>query len=106
MKGTDFSNSKDIIVVRARFKLLDTVDRPRKAIYRPNHVFEYVGDTLRTYVGEIQFDGEEIQPGEEQVVTVYFMDTPTTRPWIHVGRKWWIHEGTKLAGLGEIISVI
>lgn len=97
--------------VKAKFKLRATNQEGRltaiKSGYRPNHVFEYVeGQILSTYIGEIQFDRDEwIQPGEERVVTVQFVFVPEIEKYLVAGRKWWIHEGSKVVGEAEIVEV-
>lgn len=83
----NFSNIDDIIIVRAMLSLPTSENGGRKTPalsgYRPNHVFEYF-ETGRwqTHIGEIQLPDEDgIAPGEEQEVTVYFMNSPFTRPY-------------------------
>lgn len=111
MGSTDFSNAKDVIVVNARLQLLSTEEGGRQfAIltgYRPNHAFEERGTaSFRTYIGEIQFDDQEaIRPGEERNVIVYFLRTGDITNLLTPGRKWWIYEGQRLVGQGEIISL-
>lgn len=74
--------------------------------YRPNHVFEYFdGQILSCFIGEVQFDGEWIQPGESRVVDIKFQFVPELERHLVVGRKWWIHEASKLVGEAEIISI-
>ena len=75
--------------------------------YRPNHVFEYKeGKLLQTYIGDIKFEGEMIQPGEERTVTVRFLDTQPIKHFLTIGRKWWIHEADKQLGEAEILELI
>ncbi|WP_264792689.1 hypothetical protein [Aureispira anguillae] len=74
---------------------------------RPNHVFEYYDDGfLRTYIGDIQFEGQElIMPGEEKEVLVRFLDHPSIHVYLQIGRKWWIHEGARCTGEAEILEI-
>jgi hypothetical protein len=67
------------IVVKAIIRLKSTIDGGRvkgfKTGYRPNHVFDYnyEGNLMHAYIGEIQFDNKElILPGESNLVTVTF----------------------------------
>ena len=76
--------------------------------YRPNHVFEYQGDViiLRTYIGDIQFyDQELITPGETKIVTVRFLKVAQVEKYITVGQKWFINEGARTVGFGEILEM-
>ena len=72
-------SSEDLITIKARLRLKTTDEGGRwsgiKTGYRPNHVFEYnrKGNFLTTYIGEITFDKEWIQLGDEEIVTVRFI---------------------------------
>lgn len=109
MENTDFSGATDIIVVKATLKLLTTDESgrltPVRTGYRPNHVFEYKDKmVVQSFIGEIQFDGiAEIQPGEEYAVTVNFLRVPEILQYIAINRQWWIHEGRRVVGTGEIV---
>jgi translation elongation factor EF-Tu-like GTPase len=97
--------------IKARLRLKTTDEGGRfsgiKTSYRPNHVFEYndKGNFITTYIGQIDFDKEWIQLGEEEEVTVTFILDPSIENYLTVGRHWWIHEGKKLVGEAEIIEV-
>jgi translation elongation factor EF-Tu-like GTPase len=74
--------------------------------YRPNHVFEYFdGQIHSSFIGEVQFEGEWIQPGESRVVNIEFLFVTELEKYLVAGRKWWIHEASKLVGEAEIISI-
>ena len=101
----------DLIIVKAKIKMKTTEKGGRqfgfKSGYRPNHVFEMPDDlrTLNTYIGDIQFDDQElIQPGETKVVTVRFLNVPEVEKYIKVGQKWFINEGARTLGTGEILE--
>jgi translation elongation factor EF-Tu-like GTPase len=79
-----------------------------KSGYRPNHVFELPDDlkNLKTYIGDIQFDDQElIEPGETKVVTIRFLKIAQVEKYIVVGQKWFINEAAKIFGFGEIVEV-
>ncbi|MFM7850709.1 MAG: hypothetical protein ACKO96_02035, partial [Flammeovirgaceae bacterium] len=78
-----------------------------KSGYRPNHVFELPDNfkNLRTYIGDIHFDDQDlIEPGESKIVTVRFLKVPEVEKYINVGQKWFINEGARTLGTGEIIE--
>lgn len=101
----------DLITVKAKLRLLTAAEGGRwsgiKTGYRPNHVFEYNsnGNLLTTYMGEIMFDKEWIQVGDEEIVTVRFIRGQSIDKYLTVGQKWWIHEGPHLVGHAEILEV-
>jgi hypothetical protein len=109
MPPTDFSDKKDIIGVSARIALRSTKEGGRQCFirsgYRPNHVFEYQDRQIVSNIGEIQFDIDKLEPGEETIARVFFLKWPRIIPFITVGRKWWIHEGRHLVGTGEILKI-
>jgi hypothetical protein len=103
---------REKIYVKAKLTLRTTADGGRqtgiKTGYRPNHVFEYNKNDqfLNTYIGQIDFDKDKIiLPGETEIVTVCFLSHPDLDKYLHVGRQWFIHEGNKLLGQAEIISM-
>ena len=114
MPARDFSNVEGAFRVKALLKLLPTQEGGRQTAirtgYRPNHVYEYKANSFlqtQTYMGEIQFeDVEEIHPGEEKIVTVYFLNIPSTSAYLTIGRQWWIHEARQLVGTGEILDIL
>ncbi|HTJ52436.1 MAG TPA: hypothetical protein VL443_23415 [Cyclobacteriaceae bacterium] len=101
----------DLITIKAKLRLKTTDEGGRwsgiKTGYRPNHVFEYNknGNFITTYVGEITFDKEWIQLGDEETVTVRFLPEQSIEKYLRVGNLWWIHEGQKLVGEAEILEV-
>ena len=104
-------SNTDLITIKAKLRLRTTDEGGRhsgiKTGYRPNHVFEYnkKGNFLTTYIGEITFDKEWIQLGDNEIVTVRFIHGQSIDQYINVGQKWWIHEGQKLVGEAEILEV-
>jgi translation elongation factor EF-Tu-like GTPase len=101
----------DLIIVKAIITMKTTEEGGRqsgfKSGYRPNHVFEFPDDlkNLKTYIGDIQFDDQElIEPGEAKVVTVRFLKIPQVEKYIKVGQKWFINEAARTLGFGEILE--
>ena len=102
----------DIIFIKARISLKTTAEGgrldPIRTGYRPNHVFEKSksGKILDTCIGEIQFDDQEfIQLGETKIVTVMFLRSKNLEKYLCIGQKWWIHEGQRFVGDGEILKL-
>ena len=104
-------SNTDLITIKAKLRLKTTDEGGRhswiKTGYRPNHVFEYnkKGNFITTYIGEITFDKEWIQLGDEEIVTVRFIPGQSIDKYMNVGQKWWIHEGQRLVGEAEILEV-
>jgi translation elongation factor EF-Tu-like GTPase len=76
--------------------------------YRSNHVFELPDNikNLKTYIGDIQFDDQElIEPGETKVVTVRFLKMPEVEHYMKIGQEWFINESARTVGFGEIIEL-
>ena len=101
----------DLIIVKAKITMKTTEDGGRqsgfKSGYRPNHVFELQDNSmnLNTYIGDILFDDQElIEPGETKVVTVRFLKMLEVEKYINIGQKWFINEGAKTFGFGEILE--
>ncbi|WP_316768151.1 hypothetical protein [Pedobacter frigiditerrae] len=101
----------DLIIVKAKITMKTTEEGGRqsgfKSGYRPNHVFEMPDNlkNLRTYIGDIQFDDEDlIEPGETKIVTVRFLKVPEIEKYILVGQKWFINEAARTLGIGEILE--
>jgi len=104
--------TEDLIIVKAKITMKTTEEGGRKSGfksgYRPNHVFEFPNDlrNLKTYIGDIQFDDQElVEPGETKVVTVRFLKVPQIEKLINVGRKWFINEAAQTLGYGEILEI-
>lgn len=105
-------NLDSLIIVKAKITMKATKDGGRqfgfKSGYRPNHVFELPPDlrNLITYVGDIQFNDQGlIEPGESKVVTVRFLKVPEIEKYMSVGQQWYINEGPKTLGVGEILEI-
>jgi hypothetical protein len=101
----------DLIRVEAILKIKSVQEggptSRRTTGYRPNHVFEYVNNNIVAYIGTIIMDDPNgIEPGEEKMVTVQFLDMGEIRKYMQEGRKWWIHEGADQIGKAQIIKVI
>ena len=101
-----------LIIVKAKITMKTTAEGGRqhgfKSGYRPNHVFELPANLqiLTTYIGDIQFDDQElIEPGETKVVSVRFLKIPQVEKYIKVGQKWFINEAARTLGYGEILEV-
>ena len=100
----------DLIIAKAKIYLKSHVDGGREigipTGYRPNHVFEKINDKpVRTFIGDINFDDKEFLPGETKVVTVRFLSIPQIEKYMHVGQRWFINEGGRTIGEGEILSL-
>jgi translation elongation factor EF-Tu-like GTPase len=104
----------NMIIVKAKITMKSTIEGGRqfgfKSGYRPNHVFELPPNlgNLKTYigVGDIQFNDQElIEPGESKVVTVRFLKVPEIEKYIYVGQQWYINDGAKTVGFGEILEI-
>lgn len=98
-----------LFIVKAKIRLKLTEDGGRKtgiiSGYRPNHVFEYTpeGKLQRTYIGDINFEGEDLMPGEERIATVRFLAINELDKYLTKGRKWWLHEGPNIIGEAEVL---
>jgi hypothetical protein len=68
-------------------------------------VFEYTaeGKLQRTYLGDINFEGEDLTPGEERITTVRFLLVKELEQYLTKGRIWWLHEGPNIIGEAEIL---
>ncbi|GAB1448452.1 hypothetical protein MASR2M44_14620 [Bacteroidota bacterium] len=102
----------DLIIVKAKITMKTTEEGGRqsgfKSGYRPNHVFEMPDNlkNLRTYIGEIQFDDQDlIVPGETKIVTVRFLKVQEIEKYILIGQKWFINEAARTLGIGEILEI-
>lgn len=102
----------DVTCIQARLTLRTKAEGGRqtgiKTGYRPNHVFEYnlEGNFLNTYIGEVEFEADKtILPGETSIVSVCFLKQPDLEKYLHIGRLWYFHEGSKLIGHAEIIAI-
>ncbi|WP_422092070.1 hypothetical protein [Tenacibaculum ovolyticum] len=108
----DLEETPEIVEVKAKLKLYSKIKGGRDSAiitkYRPNHVFEYndKGDYLMTFIGQIEFNNvSEILPGEEKEVLVKFLFHMPIEKYLNIERKWWIHEGNKCIGEGEILEI-
>jgi hypothetical protein len=104
-----YDHPQGLIPITAKLKLRTTFAGGHQTSiisgYRPNHVFEYSADgqLLQTYVGDIIFEGPNIEPGEERIVTVRFLINQPIEQYLDKGRIWWIHEAARVIGEAEII---
>jgi translation elongation factor EF-Tu-like GTPase len=103
----------DLIIIKASISMKKTEDGGRitgfSSGYRPNHVFELPVNSipLKTYIGDIKFDGQELfYPGETKIVTVRFLRQRTVEKYIRVGQKWFINEGGRTIGFGEVLEIL
>jgi translation elongation factor EF-Tu-like GTPase len=101
----------DLIIVKARITMKTTDEGGRKSGftsgYRPNHVFEMPENfkDLVSFVGDIQFDDQDmINPGETKIVTVRFLNVPEVERYIQKGQRWFINEGARNVGVGEMLG--
>jgi hypothetical protein len=102
----------NLIVVKAQISMKAIEDAGRetgfKYGYRLNNVFAMPENLkgLQTYIGDIRFENQElINPGETKIVTVRFLNVPPIRQYIKVGQKWFINEGARTLGYGEILDI-
>lgn len=109
-KDLQYENSNELLPVKAKIRLKDTVGGGRRtgiiSGYKPNHVFEYDkdGKINRTFMGDIIFENKTtIEPGEERIVTVRFLLNQPIEKYLNKGQIWWIHEGPNLVGSAEIV---
>lgn len=99
-----------LIVVKATLKMKATEEGGRRTPlvsgYRPDHVFEYKNEkVMQAFIGDIQFEGMPVKPGEERIVKIRFLAGQRIEPYLTVGRKWWIHEAEKQLGSAEILHI-
>ena len=104
--------SNGLIIVKAKITIKTKEEGGRTtgfhSGYRPNHFFEPPDDlkNISAYPGDIQFtDQRLVEPGENKIVTVRFLNTPGIKKYMTVGRKWFINEGPTTIGFGEILEV-
>lgn len=102
----------DLIIVKAKITMKTTEEGGRssgiKSGCRPNHFFELPNNlrSLNSYIGDIQFDDQEfIEPGETKIVIVRFLKMLQVEQYILVGQKWFINEGERTLGFGEILEI-
>jgi translation elongation factor EF-Tu-like GTPase len=102
----------NLIIVKARISMKKTEEGGRTSGftsgYRPNHVFEFpkAPNMLIAYPGDIQFEDQElIEPGETKIVTVRFIKEPPVEKYMNVGQQWFINEGARNVGVGEILEI-
>lgn len=100
----------DYILVRARVRLLPSVESGRTApirgSYRPNHNF-FGPDDRNMTIGSIDLpNGMELHPGESIDVPVKFWNWPGLDDQIYAGREWRIQEGATLVGIGTVLEVL
>jgi hypothetical protein len=72
--------------------------------FRPNHNFGGPEDR-HFYIGQVDFDGGDLLPGETREVSVRFLPVRSLPDKLVVGRKWRVQVGTKLLGMAEVTQV-
>ncbi len=104
--------SSDVINIKAKLTLYSTENGGRitgiGTGYRPNHVMEYLpnsNDFPTTYIGQIDFEKERINPGETENVKVIFLKHQNIEELLEKGRIWWIHEGPRKIGEAEVLEI-
>lgn len=101
-----------LVIVKAKISLKTTAEGGRKtgfiSGYRPNHVFEYKADgSFQTFVGDVIFEDQStIEPGEIKLVTIRFLLNQKIEKYLNTGRKWWIHEASRLIAEAEIVQIL
>jgi len=110
IRDLEYERSEGVFPVKAKLTMKKSEVGGRSSGffsgYRPNHVFEYKdnGQLLMTFIGEIIFEGQNtIEPGETTEVTVRFLLEQPIEKYLDKGRKWWIHEGSRVVGEAEVI---
>lgn len=105
--------ASDLIIVKAKLRLRTPTEGGRTigimSGFRPNHGFEPNDDIqqLVTYMGQIQFDGNEwLQPGETKIVTVRFLRNGKLDQYMRIGQKWQVYEGPRVIGDAEMVEII
>lgn len=110
-KQFDYPKTPERILVKAKIKMKSTAEGGRQNGFtsglRPNHVFEYEDRKPKNmWMGDIQFEGQElIMPGEEKMVIVRFVFHTPIEQYLHLGRKWSLHEGARHTGEAEIVEI-
>ena len=107
----EYGKTPGMILVKARLKMKTSDEGGRQTDFssglRPNHVFEYEdGELLSTWIGDIQFEDQGlIMPGEEKIVTIRFLFHAPIENYLEIGKKWWIHEGSRCTGEAEMLEI-
>jgi len=110
-----FNDNLDVVedgplVVLAKVSLVSTESGGRGSpifgdyAFRPNHNF---GDEKNRnfYIGQIDFEeGDLINPGDERIVPIRFLNVGGLKELLHIGLKWRIQEGPILIATGEILE--
>lgn len=75
--------------------------------YRANHVFKYVNEQLlNAFIGDIIFNHKKLfMPRKTHEVSVRFLFHMPIEKYLNIGRKWWIHKGSKIIGEAEILEI-
>ncbi len=102
----------NLIIVKAKITIKTAEAGGRKSGffsgYRPDHVFEMPANKvfLQSFMGDIQFSEQDlIMPGEIKIVTIRFLRRAEIEKYMQVGQTWFIMEGVKIIGFGEILEV-
>ncbi len=109
----DVENSPYVITVKAkiRFKLPTEGGRSIGIYsgYRPNHFFrlDEEDDREECFMGEVSFEEPDIlELGKAYEVNVRFILSQRIEPYLEIGKKWLINEGSTNVGTGEIIRFL
>ena len=111
MSDLDLENSPHVIEVNAKIRFKTSAEGGRRVPvstgYRPDHVFEYEdGKITEAWCGDISCSDSEIMDlGKEYEVSVRFVNGHSIKNYLVVGQKYFIHEGKKLVGEGEVTKV-
>ena len=107
----DVENSHYLILVKAKIRLSRADEGGRtngiESGYRPIHVFEYKdnGEMIEGFMGDIVFENQvTLEPGKEHQVLIRFPLVQRIERFMDKGRKWYLHEGPRKIGEGEIIE--
>jgi hypothetical protein len=98
------------IRVLARVHMIATKDggrvEPLTTGYRSNSSFG-AASRLTSCIGRFEVSEDRwIYPGETAEIVVSFRSTTALAKVLQAGRKWTIHEGGKLVGYGEVITLL
>ncbi|MBC8109895.1 MAG: hypothetical protein H7Y04_02425 [Verrucomicrobia bacterium] len=102
----------EFIIVKAELTIYPTEQGGRElpiiSGYRPNHVFEYSdnGQSVRTFIGDVNFEQAFFYPGETNEVFVRFLKVKELKPLILIGKTWFLQEGKIKVGKAIIQNLI
>lgn len=109
----DVENSPHVICVRAKIRFNPSTEGGRSigilSGYRPNHFFRLDEEDEREecFMGEIKFNEPDVlELGKTYEVNVRFILSQRIEPYLKIGKKWLIKEGSVNVGNGEIIGFL